>query len=525
VTKATCSAGHKTELAALVHQAAVVCTSYEQVAPYVQIAVAKLYGEEDWNVAVTRSLYSHSRTRPSSTAIFAVPALLADVKDGGKPSPELSFTVLLWRCAGDEVPVRGALAALGDGPGAPPPVDTAATAPLFAPGSPLGYSLLSSTVGSETEGSGRARGVSGWAGGAQRSTGLSASTEGAFSRGLRDALTAQCGSTWHVVLGQAPSRSNARASAHSPAFAIAPSIATSLTFSLSPHWVTGSSRADTDRTPAAYHVAAFQTAPGAGQAVPGAAAPSSWGLPSWDGTFKDLVRLAVREPYTALRLLSFTIAMACFVAFLVLAYRSDNACARMKGLGLGSPPPALAKALAEAAAGGVPPLDDLTVTTSGVNGSASVLLPMPAPSLLSRESLASIGRGLRAHWATIGRQWTDAVGQLVGREGTEPSGGDASLPPLPPLPDGEEEEGAPNALAALLGMPARCTRAAIHAADARMLRARLCMYAALCAGGLAVLSRKLHLARHAAVFKATMRSLPRPDQLVRRDGEEKDKDA
>lgn len=554
----------KNEVLAVVHQAAVVCLSYKEFAEFTKLALAKHLEEGDWCVAVTRSLYFQSRGRSKAMAVLSVPCLLADLPADGRPIKKHAFTVLLWRCAGDETRTVGSAemrvgAEGGVDPTASPTTtpggdpSTTSPAPAVSGGvatpspqlAPLGYRQLSTSIGGESE----VRCVSRLMGGAQRSVGLSALTEGAFCKSLRDALTAQYGSTWHVLLGSATAASakavadaeggarlvdsgsarkagrreeeggrrggdaaaDGRAltvedrlgaarvtpSAHAPAFSATCAPGHYFECTLAPHWPTGKDAApppSLSRTPPLYHVAAFRTLPGMGEA---SVEDSTSVFPGWDGTFAALLRLWAREPITALRTVAYAAAAACFLAFGVLAYRYDNRCARLKGLGLAGSP--------TAASPGVLGVGEAPSTQDSDYGS-----DFTGPLRL---------RSAAALWKEVSSFGDLLLGVVLGRDLRPVQGGvdtlpalelDKRLPPLPDVPDWGGEEGwgaAPNPLAALLDLPDHCTRVAVLLADRRMLRARALMYAALACGAIAVLLRRVQLAREAAQLKGAMKGL------------------
>jgi hypothetical protein len=93
------------------------CSTYREVALYVRTALLRLMrdkGEGEWNVLVARAPFLCVRARKGWQATVAVPGLACelerDPRTGVKPpSKALGFSVVVYKCFTDTVPVTGRL--------------------------------------------------------------------------------------------------------------------------------------------------------------------------------------------------------------------------------------------------------------------------------------------------------------------------------------------------------------------------------------------------------------------------------
>jgi hypothetical protein len=259
VTRSDMKKPAQEELRIIVHRAAVLCTNYGELAAFVQLALERTHGVDDWNVVVATSAYMNGRARKGFSASVAVPCLVADLPDDGySAAPSDAFSVLVYRCADDAAIVRGAhelgAGASGAGAGAATAGSAAASASNGVGGQRQRVAEIDGEGGSGDAGDGvdagagdvsatDAASVGGGAqlatvgsasgpaleqpvglahvavssmpkhmqrfviravGGAQRAHGLHADSEGAVLADVRAAVTAEFGSTWHAALCNVP---------------------------------------------------------------------------------------------------------------------------------------------------------------------------------------------------------------------------------------------------------------------------------------------------------------------------------
>lgn len=255
------------DLVRVVHEAAYSCSSYRDVASFVRNALCALDRSNTWSVIVAKDMYLKAKKREGETSLLSVPALLRDVvalchsaksldevsaiASAAGRSQLLSFSVLAFKAGSDEAdaagraealrapPAPGAVGPSGyGGAAAPLPLDcevlkahlgevrlpevalqaSAASAAeaadhdhddAAAAGSGSSSRKRKGAASAAGSGSGASAGdalacVLRTIGALQRQvTGLDASSEGAFCNALAAALTADYGSTWHVVLSAA----------------------------------------------------------------------------------------------------------------------------------------------------------------------------------------------------------------------------------------------------------------------------------------------------------------------------------
>lgn len=255
------------DLVRVVHEAAYACSSYREVATFVRNALCALDRSNTWSVVVAKDMYLRAKKREGETSLLSVPALLRDVValcHSAKSLDEvsavaaatarshlLSFSVLAFKAGSDEADAAGRLEAMR-APPAPGAVGPSGYGGISAPlpleaevlkahlgevrlqGGAEGSDASTAAASSEKEdaaaagagsgarkrkGAASASSVSASAaaspsdalasvlrtvGALQRQvTGLDASSEGAFCNALSAALTADYGSTWHIVLSPA----------------------------------------------------------------------------------------------------------------------------------------------------------------------------------------------------------------------------------------------------------------------------------------------------------------------------------
>lgn len=227
VTRSDCPAKQQKEITTFVHQGAVLCVSYRELAFYIRLALSRQYGDDTWNVIISKGLFPNLRVLKGSSCILSVPALACDLPASTaanpsnpappvKPDPSLAFSVLIYKAIGDVEPVIGtkslavtasAPASDAEGSASTATAVGASEAPAalqlpheFPPQQPTASRVIATSVPDAQQADLTA--ILGIIGGAQRHYGLSDRCEREFCGGIKAGLTRAYGSTWHVVLAR-----------------------------------------------------------------------------------------------------------------------------------------------------------------------------------------------------------------------------------------------------------------------------------------------------------------------------------
>ena len=320
---------------------------------------------------------------------------------------------------------------------------------------PAGCRILASTVRSAAA----LQALLGIVGGVQLRLGLDGVSELAFLASLKSALTAMCGSTWHLVLGCADGElrldraaalsarkqgvSTAAAimyDAHAPAFAVAAAEGCFLELSLAPLAspaeildssplggcdladvaATATAKAEAAaaaraKTPARYTLCMYRSAPGQGEprleALTARAAVARLLLPGWDGRLHSLPRSLRRNGAHVLRTLLFAAAAGCLCGYATLLFWHDNACSRVLAPAL---PPVLG--LADVDGSGAAGAATMVANSPFTGAVARRLAIGPLPRLVSdpdprvavtlgasvRDVLTQVATAFNVPWADVG---------------------------------------------------------------------------------------------------------------------------
>lgn len=313
--KTTFSKKQHDDVKAIVHQAVLKAANYQEVARFLQIALARLDKTTDWNVVVGPDVFLNVRVHDKASCRLYVPCLLVDLlgrADSTDLSPadsRLGFAITIFKSANDVVQRKGRLEeegflSVGATVGAPAAAagdqeQAARPAPIPEPKgglkAPLGWKEDSSSTVSKAVSLHMQQII----GRLQATHGLNAASEKVFVTSLKEELTQTFGSTWHTVLANSPklltdlkppaATGFNHAEVHRPGFAFTAAPGSYLLASLnSMKSPAGAAAAAASATPsAAASTAVVPAAPAAGTGARPAAPAAGTGATPAAGTAKE----------------------------------------------------------------------------------------------------------------------------------------------------------------------------------------------------------------------------------------------
>jgi hypothetical protein len=315
-----------------------------EVAPLVQLGMAKRFGSTGkWCVAAGRGqIVYNARTRVGTRILLRVAGLSKELREGAMPPGSKPVSVLIFQPAADEKrtepsPDVPSLRQSESADAGVKPVGAKAIAALQV-SSPRSNKIVRTETGGVVRAPGRpplvdlpenavlishaARSVAGGmhasqiVGGVLANFGLHSGCAEVFAKELRNALRAEWGSSWHVVVG-------ARTVAVAP-----PAVLTGewIELELNPAGEANSAvpldPSIRDKTPARYRVMAFRSSPGAGEP------------PVRSSNAEALISVLASEPLILIKATLYSVGFAAFIAFLGFSQGADNKCSRLSGAGI-----------------------------------------------------------------------------------------------------------------------------------------------------------------------------------------------
>jgi hypothetical protein len=200
-----------------VHQGAVNCTTYEQLAAYVALGAIRASGDENWNAIACTAPCLALRTRVGSVAQFIVPCLACELQASDAstadapvlmPPAGARITVLVYQSmpmqqtVQGETPILPPTAAATAGGGVGKAVAGSAAAATGSEALSLSVAAAAAIEPGHDFPGPQTRQLLAWLGGqcAPGNGGLWEETEAPLAAALRDRLTRLYGSTWQVVI-------------------------------------------------------------------------------------------------------------------------------------------------------------------------------------------------------------------------------------------------------------------------------------------------------------------------------------